>query len=155
VEAAYEQIIDLSREGRVRREYPEVSYSVVGAIVTGVMGISIEPSAAIADLSPASFNAVAVTRPSLTSANDWVELRNVSLLGGNVSVRHQGTGRTYLTNHGTASLRWKPEFSGSFGSLQIDGSAARAANRSSLSGPVLAGAVVTVAPAKTLQADAK
>ena len=153
--AAYEQIIDLSRVGRVRREYPEVSYSVVGAIVTGLMGISIEPSAAIADLSPASFQTVAVTRPSLNSTNDWAELRNVPLLGGYVSVRHQGNGRTYLTNHGNASLRWKPEFSGPFSSLRIDGKAWHAANSSSLSGPVLAGAGVTVAPGKTLQADAK
>lgn len=154
-EAAYEQIIDLSREGRVRREYPEVSYSVVGAIVTGLMGIFIEPSAAIADLSPASFETVAITRPFLNSANDWVELRNMPLLGAYVSVRHQGNGRTYFTNHGNAFLRWKPEFPGSFSSLRIDGKASRAAIGSSLSGPVLAGAVVTVAPGETLQADAK
>jgi hypothetical protein len=29
--------MDLPREGRDRREYPEVSYSIVGAIVTGRM----------------------------------------------------------------------------------------------------------------------
>jgi hypothetical protein len=41
-DVAYAQIMDLTRDGRYRQEYPEVSYSVVGAIVSGLMGISIE-----------------------------------------------------------------------------------------------------------------
>jgi hypothetical protein len=37
-DAAYAEIMDLTRAGRQRQQYPEVSYSVVGAIVNGLMG---------------------------------------------------------------------------------------------------------------------
>ena len=40
---AYSQIMDLSRPDRGRREYPEVPYAIVGAVVTGLMGVSVDP----------------------------------------------------------------------------------------------------------------
>ena len=43
-DAAYAEIMDLTRPGRERQEYPEVSYSVVGAIVNGLMGVNVEPA---------------------------------------------------------------------------------------------------------------
>jgi len=155
IDAAYRQILDLSREGRVRREYPEVSYSIIGALVTGLMGISVEPEPPVLARSAAAFAPVVVTRPSLNSANDWVELRNVPLFDGSVSIRHQGNNQTFFTNHGKARLRWKPEFSGSFQSLRIYGKPTHAGIASSLSGPILAGAPITVAPGSTLRVDAQ
>ena len=44
-EVAYSQIMDLTRPDRARREYPEVSFSIVGAVVTGLMGVSVDPVA--------------------------------------------------------------------------------------------------------------
>lgn len=41
-DTAYEAILDLTREDKPRREYPEVSFAVVGAIVDGLMGIEVE-----------------------------------------------------------------------------------------------------------------
>jgi hypothetical protein len=154
-ESAYEQILDLSREGRARREYPEVSYSVIGALVTGLMGISVEPVVGIADLSPTSFKLAVVTRPSLNSSNDWAELRNVPLLGTDVSVRHQGKNRTFFTNHEKIPLQWKPEFYGLFRSLRIDNKPSPSVNGTSPAGQILAGTAVTVAPGKTLVAEAQ
>jgi hypothetical protein len=46
---AYEQLMDFTRADRERREYPEVSYSVIGAIVSGMMGITVEPSSPMQD----------------------------------------------------------------------------------------------------------
>jgi hypothetical protein len=43
-DAAYGQILDLAREGKYRREYPEVSYAVIGAIATGLMGLELDPA---------------------------------------------------------------------------------------------------------------
>ena len=40
--AAYERIMDLTRPNKAdRRDYPEVSFSVIGAIVTGMMGLEV------------------------------------------------------------------------------------------------------------------
>ena len=38
LDSAYAEIMDLTRAGRVRQEYPEVSFSVIGAIVNGLDG---------------------------------------------------------------------------------------------------------------------
>jgi hypothetical protein len=151
---AYEQIIDLCREGRARREYPEVSYSVIGALVTGLMGITIEPAVSVADLMPASFNPIVTTLPALNSPPDWAELSNLPLLEGTVTIRHQGNSGTSFTNHGPISLQWKPTFPGSLTSLRIDGNPSPAHVISQLSGQVLTGAVLSVAPGRTLRADA-
>jgi len=40
-DAAYRIIMDLTRQDKDRRDYPEVSFSVIGAIVTGMMGIEV------------------------------------------------------------------------------------------------------------------
>jgi len=40
---AYAQMMDVARPNRDRQEYPKVSYSLIGAIVTGTMGITVIP----------------------------------------------------------------------------------------------------------------
>ena len=37
--AAYERMMDLSRPDKDRREYPEVSFAVISAMVSGMMGV--------------------------------------------------------------------------------------------------------------------
>jgi hypothetical protein len=152
---AYDQIMDLSREGRARREYPEVSYSVIGALVTGLMGIGVEPANAITDFTPASFKQIVVTRPALNSPSDWVELRNLPLLGGSVTVRHRANIETTFTNRGTVPLRWKPAFPGSFSSLRIEGKPRSARVGQSFSGQFLTTEAMPVEPGQTLQAVAQ
>jgi hypothetical protein len=41
-DAAYSVITDLTTPGHCRQEYPEVSYAVIGAITTGLMGVDIK-----------------------------------------------------------------------------------------------------------------
>lgn len=151
---AYEQIVDLSRESRARREYPEVSYSVIGALVTGLVGIAIEPAVAATDLTPTPFKPIVATLPALNAPTDWVELSNLPLLGGTVSIRHQGNSGTSFTNHGSVPLQWKPAFPGFLKSMKIDGNPSPAYIIPSFSGQVLTGPVLSVAPGRTLRANA-
>ncbi len=120
--AAYAEIMDLTRAGRERREYPEVSYSVIGAIVNGLMGINVEPDVPIKDLAQGKpFRTVVRTMPQLTAKTNWVELRNLPIGDGAVTVRHYGNRRTILINHEKTDLNWEAEFPGSFATLVVNG----------------------------------
>jgi len=112
-EAAYAQIMDLTRPGRERSEYPEVSYSVIGAIVTGLLGVNIE--------APAKQEVVVSTLPQLTANTPWAELRNLPVQGNAISVRHDGLTKTTFTNQGKSMLLWKAEFAGTFATLMVHG----------------------------------
>lgn len=121
-EAAYAQIIDLTREGRERREYPEVSYSVIGAMTTGLMGISVKPTLPLSEIVAAKhFETVVETFPQLTATTSWAELRNLPLQGNVISMRHIGNRSSELTNMGKKALGWRASFDGTFTTLLVGG----------------------------------
>lgn len=125
---AYSEIMDLSRKGRYRQEYPEVSYSVIGAIVTGLMGITLDvPGPLGASAYGGKYTQVVVkTLPSLTSQTAWAELRNLPIRTNVVSVRHEGDRKTTLTNQYGPSLIWQATFPGSHATLFVNGKAMKA-----------------------------
>jgi hypothetical protein len=126
-EAAYAEIMDLTRPGRERQEYPEVSYSVIGAIVNGLMGIDVEPDVAIKDLVQGKpFETVVRTLPQLTTKTTWSELRNMPIGNGSVTVRHYGDRRTILINQEETDLNWEAAFPGSFATLVVNGKSVNA-----------------------------
>jgi hypothetical protein len=120
-EAAYTQMMDLTRAGRERREYPEVSYSVIGALVNGMMGINMKPAAPIEDVVDGShFETVIETLPQLTAKTSWVEIRNLPVLDDLITVKEESRS-TVLTNRGKSGLVWQAAFAGSFPSLTVNG----------------------------------
>jgi hypothetical protein len=147
---AYAQIMDLTRKGRYRQEYPEVSYSVVGAIVTGLMGISVEtPSSAQSALQwsfvqsaaktraalhqalapPTAWNyvdAVVKTLPHLTGQTAWAEIRNLPIRANEISIRHEGLRKTIFTNQSGPALIWQATFPGRDATLLVNGQAVKA-----------------------------
>jgi len=152
-EAAYAQIMDLTREGRERREYPEVSYSVIGALITGPMGIRVEPTLPIKDIVIAQpFRTVVETLPQLTAATDWVELRNLPLQDSVISVRHQGNRETILTNHGKTAMNWTASFAGQFEILLINGKPVKSPTSSKYFGHVITSTTLRVMPGQSVQA---
>jgi hypothetical protein len=151
-EAAYSQIIDLTREGRKRREYPEVSYSVIGALVTGLMGIRVEPTATLADLVAGKpFATVVETLPQLTEKTSWAELRNLPVQSTVITVRHEGNQSTTLTNQGPTALEWKACFTGSFPTLLLDGKPLKTHSTTTNPSRTLTWTQLTVPPGTTLQ----
>jgi tetratricopeptide (TPR) repeat protein len=116
------QILDLTGESRERREYPEVSYSVIGAMTTGLMGVRVEPTQPLSKISADRHLAVVVeTLPRLTPATGWAELRNLPVQGSMISVRHDSEHSTKLMNKGTKALVWRAAFRGSFATLLVGG----------------------------------
>jgi hypothetical protein len=121
-DAAYAEIMDLSRAGRERQEYPEVSYSVVGAIVNGLMGINTRLSESIEDATHGSgIETIVETLPQLTANTHWVELRNLPVQDDFITVRQEEKRLTFLANQGGSDLVWQAAFPGSFRTLIVNG----------------------------------
>jgi hypothetical protein len=80
-----------------RKEYPEISYAAVGAVVGGLMGIS--PSAA---------QGVLRTRSALNNG-EFAQLNDLPLWGGTISLLHEGRERSVLTNAAARPILWLPE----------------------------------------------
>ena len=121
-DAASDQILDLAGEGKNRREYPEVSYAVVGAIVAGLMGIELVPAEPEKALQKALYMEWKVsTLPRLTSKTKWAELKHVPIRSNEINVRHDGLSKTTLTNAAGPALIWNACFPGSHRKLLANG----------------------------------
>ena len=152
-EAAYAQIMDLTRDDRERREYPEVSYSVIGALVTGLMGIRVEPALSTEDIvASKNFKTVIATLPQLTTATEWVELRHLPLQGNIISVRHEGNRNTTITNYGKAAITWRASFTGQFEMLHVNGKQVKVHTLSNYFDRVISSTTLMVPPGQTVQA---
>jgi len=138
-EVAYAQMMDLGRPDRSRREYPEVSYSIVGAIATGTMGISIEPA-----------GGAIRTLPALGPIA-WVELSNVPIRGNEIAVRHEDASSTILTNRSGPALTWLASFPGSFQTLLVNDRPVRARIQKGSLGRVTCSARVTVGAGRSVR----
>lgn len=108
---AYSIILDLARPGRCRQEYPEVSFSEIGAITTGVMGVSIVPGDEMQ----------IETLPGLTEKTAWAEIRDLPIGSNRVSIRHDGVGNSKITNVSGPALIWRAAFPGLHQYLLVDG----------------------------------
>ncbi len=109
---AYEILLYLTDEKTRRREYPEVSFAVIGAIVNGMMGIE-----------PNSVENTVYTLPRLTSETEWVEVKNVPVLNCEIDVKHTGIKRTELLNKGKNDLVWVALFPSAADLLFVNGKA--------------------------------
>lgn len=138
-DVASAQILDLALEGRARREYPEVSYAVVGAIVTGLMGI--EPDG----------DSVR-TMPRLGGVA-WAELRYLPVRNNEIAVRQEGGRRATFTNQKGPLAMWRAGFAGSFGNLVVNGKRVRATIERSPAGQEISSVKVGVEPGNTASVE--
>jgi hypothetical protein len=127
-DVAYDQLMDLSRVDRARREYPEVSFSVVGAVVTGLMGLSVDPvmPGREAELLDYFANQFVMTVPQLTAQTAWAELRHLPVRANDITVRHEGTSATVFTNNRGPAVVWRAALPGRFDELVVSGGRVRA-----------------------------
>jgi len=144
VEEAYKQILDLSRDGRPRREYPEVSFAIIGAVARGLMGVSVEPTR----------GGLAIrTLSGLGAHTAWAELDGLSVQGERLMIRHDGGRRSTLKNLGARPLLWRATFAGSFPGVLVNGKR-RAARH--LAAPIrrsLTSIDVEVGPGESVQVE--
>lgn len=152
-DAAFAQMLDLARIDRERREYPEVPFSVIGAIVTGVMGISVEPVSPSRAAEEGNFvDRSLKTRPAHARLA-FVALRNLPVRANEISVRHEGVRRTSFTNLRGPSLVWQAEFPGSFDTLNVNGRPQKTSREKAFLGHPISRVRCVVAPGMTLTVD--
>jgi hypothetical protein len=123
-DTATAQLLDLSRS---RLEYPEVSFTKIGTIVSGTMGVTLEyTSTLLAAVQGFWVETQVKTRSGLGTKIAWAELRNLPIRANTVNVRHEGMRKTTLTNqHGPAFL-WLATFDGAHDALLVNGRSMRA-----------------------------
>lgn len=114
-------------------QYPEVSFTALEFIATGMMGID-----------PDAPNHKVATLGRLNPEVDWVELDHVPMGANDILVRHQdGNRTTTMVNHAGPDLTWEALFPGKHALLHVDGSPL-AANTKTLNGVVVSGVTIQV-----------
>lgn len=150
-DVAYAQMMDLASPNRDRQEYPEVSYSVVGAIVTGTMGITVLPISRKAS-EDQGFMGIIKTLPGLGHIA-WAELRNLPIRANDVTVRQEGNVKTVFTNERGPSLIWQATFAGSFETLLVNGKPVKAQTEKEPPGRMASSVTVAVGAGDTVRVE--
>jgi hypothetical protein len=117
-----------------RREYPEVSFSVVEGIVQGLMGVS--PDATV--------NTIATLyRPVYQGSSS---IKNLNVLGTKVSLTHKNNKESVLLNGGNKKLKWKAVFYGKFSTALVNNNKVKLKNAFSEEGTPVSYLVVNIMP---------
>ncbi len=117
---AYDQLLYLYESDR--REYPEASFSVIGALVNGLMGIALIANTPDLALTQGHYvDRYISTLPRLKNGTGWAELQNIPIRANRISVRHEGLKKTILTNDRGPSIIWKASFPGLHDELVVNG----------------------------------
>ena len=140
LKTAYETLLYLCDEQTERRDYPEVSFAVVGSIATGMFGIK-----------PDARTYTVMTQSRLSDQTAWAELENIPVLQNKINLRHSGHTESIFTNKQGQKITWKAFFPGHFEKIAVDGTAQKILYANDLSGQELSGVVVGVEPGQTVR----
>lgn len=108
-EQGYRMLLLLTDPSLKRRSYPEVSFTVVGNIGAGLMG-----------LHPMTDQQIIKTMPQLPEHMEFAELRNVPVGLNRISILHRGNGHTRLLNEQGPDLIWRASFKGAAKRVLVD-----------------------------------
>jgi hypothetical protein len=111
-EAAYRLIMDLTRPDKDRREYPEVSFSVICAMVTGMMGM---------DVVDGGRHPLLHSISRLRGASDRAKLSGVRVRDYLVDLEHVGDRQSIMTNRSKTRIYWQAAFPGRIPLLLANG----------------------------------
>lgn len=147
---AYGQILDLSRLDRDRREYPEVSYAIIGSIVNGMMGVNVVPKNSQApDRTPAN-DVVVQTLPRLPQGTEDVEIEQLPVRSNMIAVKHLRNHSSTLHNETGPSFTWRASFDGSLPYLVVNGKKVQATKEMSVVNTPISFVDVEVSPGMTV-----
>lgn len=121
-----------------RSDYPEVSYTIISAIATGMMGVQ-----------PNAPDDMVTTLPRLPSGNPsevaMLEMNNIPIGSHSIKIKHEGNVKSTLRhNSGLSSLAWEAQFPGSYSSLIVNG-VSQAAGTKNINGATVSYVTVNVA----------
>lgn len=135
---AYKKLLAMTDSTVRRRDYPEVSYAVIDAVVEGLMGISL--NAPSDELS---------TCPNLVPEVDWVNVESIPWKDGSVSVKHIGQTSTELLLNNDNPIFWQAGFKGNQKDLWVNGKKTKALRSVGQNGENLVAVRIKVEPGKT------
>lgn len=121
VQEAYEILINISQMHR--SDYPEVSYGMIEGIISGTMGIV-----------PSAMKKEVVTLPKLSNEKDYLQIENLPMLKGTISVRHNGNRATTFTNNTSDELTWQSAYLGEYDHIIVNGKKQKANIRKDIMG---------------------
>ncbi len=107
---ALEALLAQLDPGLERREYPEVSFTAVGDIVGGLMGVR-----------PRASQGVLETKPRLPNDTMWTDVSHLPVMENEIHLRHLGTRESRLRNETGPSLTWRATFPGIHAALLVNG----------------------------------
>ncbi|HTX41707.1 MAG TPA: hypothetical protein VMD25_07750 [Acidobacteriaceae bacterium] len=136
--AACAVLLALMDPGLKRRTYPEVSFTVIGNLGKGLMGIQ-----------PAPRGATVATFPQLTAATSWAALRHVPVGHNVIAVRHVQNSETAFTNEAGPALLWEVNLPAGAGTILVDGKKVAATNSVHPAGIAVTKCTVEVAPGES------
>jgi hypothetical protein len=145
-EAAYDVLLDLADPNKPRREYPEVSYAVLAAIVSGAMGI--EPAHPGDD-----FDVQTLPQP-LTKSDD-LSVSSLPVKGNLLEISHTGENTTRFTNKAGSPIRWRAAFMGNSKRLLVNGQPVQASHGRLRGSLQISFTTITVKPGETVVVDGK
>jgi hypothetical protein len=140
-EPAYDILFDLSRPEKPRREYPEVSYAVIAALVGGTMGVRPSRSGEPFDVQ---------TLAQLPSAADYASIQSLPFRTNILDIKHIGSLSSGLSNRSGPELRWRAMFRGTVRRLNVDGKAVLARHDTLPGGMAVSWVTVTASPGATV-----
>lgn len=122
-DVAYAELLTQSQPGYLRREYPEVSYALIGALTSGLMGIA-----------PDATTRTVTTISRLPQRVGWVEMTEIPVFENRIRLRHEGQAVSVLTNLAGPSLRWRVRLPAGSSAALVAGRLRAGALRDALSG---------------------
>jgi len=108
--AGYSALTALMDPDLKRREYPEVSFTVIGNLSSGLMGISASSVA----------NAIE-TFPQLTTETSWAALHHAPVGLNTISIRHTGLAASEFINESGPEITWRAGFPANSATLLVNG----------------------------------
>ena len=143
---AYKVLFDMTRWDKPRREYPEVSFAAIAAIVSGAMGI--QPSNAGDD-----FDVQTLALP--LESKDDLAIKSLHFRNNVLDVRHIGTTNSIMVNRQGPPLRWRAEFAEPCGRMRVNGEIVRGKSGSLSGGRQLCSTILVVPAASTASVTLK
>ncbi|REK85610.1 hypothetical protein DY245_37065 [Streptomyces inhibens] len=120
-------------------DYPEVSFTLLGQTVEGLMGVA--PNAPAHALT---------TQSRLPSGMDWLKIDDLRIGANTFSLRHDGSTKSMLTHtSGASAYTWEARFPGAHSTITVDG-VPWPARTKVVDGTTYTYATPTVAPGRTV-----
>ena len=130
---------ELCHENNKRRDYPEISFTVIEHVSRGLMGIDVNPN-------------YIETMSRLEKDQKWASVDGVSIKGTMVGVKHFGKKKTVVENQGQKKLDFKIKFEGNHNNIEVNEQNLNATTEVE-NGKTISYVLVSIEPSEKIEAE--